>query len=134
MKTCRVMILGRENASVSEYTVKERFPILLFFLLERYDRIEFLVGGDGAFETHSVKFIERAQKAIGTERIAMTLLTDEKSGDASGDVRFKQTIDECDAVACFIDRPEGDAYDALLHAQHHGKEAFNFAFHMVNMW
>lgn len=132
MKICRVMVLGQESGAVQESTVEERFFLFLFSLLEKHGQIEFLLVDGGAFVALIAKLVRCAQRAIGAERVAVMHATPSLGGEPTQ--AYRDTVDGCDALACFIDRAEGEAYEALLHAQHHDKQVFNFAGHMLHMW
>ena len=132
MKNCRILVLAQKSAPSSpSYTdhLKERLIYFLFVLLEKYERVAFVIGRDGKFEKLVAALAERAQRAIGAERVTVTHATHFLDGEFAQ--AHRHTVDGCDVLACFIDRTEGNAYEVLLYAQHHGKSVFNFAYNML---
>ncbi len=139
-----------ENASAIEKPLDE---IIRPLLLEK-EYVEFLVGRDGEFDQLAASTVKRLQRAVGSNNSALVWVLpyptaeyrDYEADPASYydeievcpesaaahfksafQIRNRWMVDRSNLVICYVDHPNGGAYQTLQYAKRHGKSIINVA-------
>ncbi len=139
-----------ENVSAIEKRLDEIIRPLLF----EKEYVEFLVGRDGEFDQLAASAVKRLKRSVGGDNSTLVWVPPYPTAEyrdyeadyaayydeieicpESAAAHFKSAfqlrnrwmVDRNGLVVCYVERPNGGAFQTLQHAKRHGKNIINVA-------